>query len=189
MKLNLAILAALVCLSACGKKPDAPAALAPEQAEHVVPSVPQTTSVSAPEQAEHLPVIAGEEVSINEPMPPVDEEGAPPKITAQGKCQGADAAHSVSGEVTIYDAGFGSRLLRIENLKSQGAGELGLAHSAAPAAADVTAMASLGALKGASGNMNYLVERKLDLAPPRALVLVARDTHALIGYCTLAAPK
>ncbi len=186
MKFKLALLIAALCLTACGKKTETPPAQAPERAEHVPPAGPQTAQ--APEQAEPVPVIAGEEVSINEPMPPVDEEGAPPKITAQGKCRGADAQHPVTGDVVIYDAGSGSRLLRIENLKAAGAGDLGLVHSVEPAAADVTAMASLGALKGASGNMNYLVERKLELAPPRSLVLLARDTHALVGICSLEAP-
>ncbi|HVT36354.1 MAG TPA: hypothetical protein VHE37_12250 [Nevskiaceae bacterium] len=189
MNKHSVLILTVLALCACGKhEAPAPQPEAPKMAEHV-DAVPQTTPAESAQPAEAPPAINGEEVSINEPMPPVDEEGAPPIITAQGKCQGAAGA-TVSGDVTIYDAGSGSRLLRIENLKSPGGTtDIGLVTSNAPTTADLSAIATLGSLKGASGNMNYLVDRKLALSPPRALALAAHDRHELIGWCSLVPPK
>ena len=82
----------------------------------------------------------------------------------------------------IYRYGF--------NLLSFGGLTLTFVRSAAPkTAADLQGRLDVGSLKGAAGNMNYLLERKLDLKGQNALALVtAGDNPTVVGYAPLTKP-
>lgn len=178
----LLILALLACC-ACSKKDAAPAT-------DTTPATPAATSTAA--AADDAPSAPDEvivEDGIDEPMPPVDESGSI-RVIARGALVASDAAaHPLSGTLTIYEADDGSRLLRLEDVSAEPQLDLALTRSAAPkSAADVQDKISIGALKSARGNMNYLLDSALKLGDRRALALIDPASGELRGYVPLQKP-
>lgn len=177
----LLILALLACC-ACGKK-DAPPATS------ATPATPAASATVAADDAAAAPDEVIVEDGIDEPMPPVDESGSI-RVIARGALIASDAAaHPLSGTLTIYEADDGSRLLRLEDVSAEPLLDLALTRSAAPkSAADVQDKISIGALKSARGNMNYLLDSALKLGDRRALALIDPASGELRGYVPLQKP-
>jgi hypothetical protein len=184
MKHTNAILVCLLAvglLAACGKKKAEEAAAAPGSPAATTPAAPgdpivvQDTGSGEPEA---IPTVA-----VDEAMPPMDEGAAAPKVIAQGQFKQAGSEVAVSGEATLYDDGFGTRLLRIENLKSPHGFSMEVGFTTAEAPTDAKSLKGrviIGTLKGASGNMNYLIGREIDLTGMRSLVLYEPGTPPLL---------
>lgn len=185
MKHSKAILVCLLAmglLAACGKKKPEEAAGATTAPEAAAKPGPDATPAEvAAAAAPDAPGLAEgvSDVAIDEAMPPMDEGAAAPKVLAQGQFKSAGSEVTVSGEATLYDDGFGTRLLRIENLKSPHgfAMEAAFVLSDAPASTnDLKNRVVIGMIKGATGNMNYLIGREVDLTGMRSLVLYEPGT-------------
>lgn len=90
--------------------------------------------------------------AVDEPLPPFDEgfDGIP-ELVARGEFVGIAPSEAV-GQVQLYAISDGSYLLRLENLRVSNDVDLQLRLRTA------TAAIKLGALKGTSGNQNYLIE-------------------------------
>ena len=83
------------------------------------------------------------------PLPPSDEGGGQPKLVAR-------SAVSSGGQMFLYEAADGTRLLRFEDLSVGSAPDLEvvLPRSAAPTAADLDSAVAIRAPNGARGNQN-----------------------------------
>lgn len=192
---RLALSLALV-LAACSKPPaEAPpatveAATAP--AERLASGeAAANASVADQDRQSALEETEGaEELAINEPMPPLDESSAPPKVLARAMLQSLRDGVSVSGEVTLYEDPYGTRLLRLENLRSPAdlTVELALTREEKPGTVAAGDLLAVGALKGASGNMNYTLGADVKLSDRRSLVLVVPGESAPLAYCPLTPP-
>lgn len=183
-----ALLVALTC-TACGKQSAEPAAVA--TAESAAAPASESQGSSSPSPTEDAALAESEAPGINEPMPPLDEFETPPKVLARGPLKNLRPDLSISADIVIYQADDGSRLLRIENLLTPADQvlELALAHNADPTASTMLeGTQTIGALKGARGNMNYLVNRELDLSRQRSLVLMARGEATALAYIALVPP-
>jgi len=169
MKLRFGL---MLFLAACGKT-EAPAVPAG------APTAPPSAAVETPE----VPALNPDYV-VDEPLPPFDEGGGRPSLVAQ-------SAVSSGGQMSLYEAPDGTRLLRFEDLSVAAAPDLEvvLSKSAAPSAEDFAAAISLGALKGARGNQNYLVSSKLALKPLQTVAVISRSQNVVLATAPLIPPK
>lgn len=173
-------------LSGCGDKappsaPTTPAASAPA----LEPLAP--VSESEPDTAAADPAL---DVAVNEPLPPFEDDSGI-ILASKSVLRTADAALNISGDVLLYEAPDGSRLLRLENLQSPKEVRIDLALSrvAAPASAEDARNAVLiGALKGPSGSMNYLLESSVSIDGVRAFVLLERGQPRVLASAPLSKP-
>lgn len=189
--MRLLALPLLLALAACGKTETPPAAGTPAETaasaaeDSLAPMAQPMTEADAGAEPAAL------SVAVNEPLPPF-EDGSGIVLAARGSFQALDKDLPVSGEMYLYEAPDGSRLLRLENLQSSKDLRLdvALSRNAAPASAtDALDAALIGALKGPSGNMNYLLPRGTDLSAIRAIALVEHGQPRVLAYATLARPS
>lgn len=125
-------------------------------------------------------------------MPPFDEgESAPPEIAGHGQLTALKPEKRIAGEITLYQFGDGSRMLRVENLHTPPELQLDLVLTQAPApktADDLQGMLRVGVLKGPSGNMNYLIDKSTDLSGQRSVALVVHGQTAVVAHAVLTRP-
>lgn len=138
---------------------------------------------SAPIVAADAPAAPADYV-VDEPLPPFDEGGGRPRLVAQSTV-------STGGMMFLYEANDGTRLLRFEDLSVAAAPDLEivLTKSATPTLADFAGAVSVGALKGARGNQNYLVSSKVALKSLQTVAVISRGQNAVIAVAPLTPPK
>ena len=157
-------------LAACGDPPAPPAAAPLEPVKKTAPAAVPLDEMPAPEAA--TPGIA-----VDEPLPPFEDDSGI-ILYAQGALRMSDSAQPVSGEVFIYEAPDGSRLLRLENVFSSK--ELRI-----DVAVQGETLRMIGPLKGPSGNMNYLLERGFDLSGTTSIALVESGSGRVLALAPI----
>jgi len=189
MRLSILTCVALggIALSACGDKQAAPPPATPESA---APTVEPLAPAPEPEPdlAAADPAL---DVAVNEPLPPFEDDSGI-ILASKSVLRASDAALAISGDVLLYEAPDGSRLLRLENLQSPKDLRIDLALSrvAAPASAEDARTAMLiGALKGPSGSMNYLLESNVSVDGVRAFVLLEHGQPRVLASAPFVKPQ
>lgn len=181
---KIAAVLVISLLAACGDKPAPPP---PEAAP--ASATPAAVPMEAPTVAEPMPEAQGP--AVNEPMPPVDE-GANVQLRGRGQLQSLDNSVNITGEVRLFQAGDGAHLLRLQEINTPSALALDVIFTRVPepkTAEDTQSSLAVGALKGATGNMNYLFPKTTDLSDVRAVALVDRSSKQVVAYVTLATPS
>lgn len=174
----------ILALAGCQRGEEPPAAQAPPAGKRAAPPPAAARAQPPPAQEEEEPVYAGPDVAVDEPLPPFDEIGATPDVVAAGEFHGGDAGHAASGRFRIYQIPE-SRLLRIEDLRVADAEDLELA--LLPAAGSLDGAVVLAALKGISGNQNYLMDVKLALGRYAALAVISRKQNRVYASASIGA--
>lgn len=183
------VLIPALALGACGKQSAEPEASAAAPAPIASTAASKTAAVAAdPDLQTALDQTEDAELEINEPMPPLDESSAPPTVLARAMLKPLRAGVAVSGEVTLYQDPYGTRLLRIEDLQSPAGLAVDVAFSNEAEPSSTAGLLPVGALKGASGNMNYTIGSDVDLKSRRSLVLVVQGEAVPLAYCPLTPP-
>jgi hypothetical protein len=183
------ILLALLLLVSCDRP--APTATATAAA----PAATETAAAAAPAPAAPAAFVPPEEewtagVAVDEPLPPFEDDGGI-VVVLQSTWRARDAELPVSGDVIVYEAPDGSRLLRLENLRAPPGRRIDLTLSRSDGADQQAAnatLATVGVLKGPSGNMNYLLDARPDFAGVRAVVLTDRETGRILAVAPAVAP-
>jgi len=97
--------------------------------------------------------------------------------------------HATSGRVVALDLGDGTRVLRLEDLRTSNGPDLFVYLSATPAAGPRDAFdddfASLGRLKANQGNQNYAIPAGVDLRRYRSVVVWCRRFTYAFGAAPL----
>lgn len=167
----------------CGKK-SAPATQDAAAEAAPVAAAGDATSASEPPVPAAPPAVA-----IDEHMPPIDESKGAPQLMLTGQLLPLNPEQDVSGNVMLYKMPDQSHLLRIENLHFINAApdlDLALARIASPhSPEDLQNLLALGALKGPSGNMNYLIPKEQDVSEMHSLVLLLRGDNQLFASASL----
>lgn len=179
----LLILLTSLGLWGCGKK-STPATQDAAQQAAPVAAAGEGTAASQPPVPAPPPALA-----IDERMPPIDESKGAPQRMLTGQLLPLNPEQDVSGNVTIYKMPDQSHLLRIENLHFVDKApdlDVALARVASPRSPeDLQNLLALGALKGPSGNMNYLIPREQDVSEMHSLVLLLRGDNKLFASANL----
>lgn len=184
--LILVVLALL--LAACGEKP-APVATAPAPAAKVAPIGPAEDDLATAEAAT-AEQTQSQNVAVDEPLPPLEEiSGIVTDSISNWSV--ADPEVEISGKVLLYTAPDGSRLLRLEDLRTPKdlRIDLALSNSARPASPEEARAARVvGALKGPSGNMNYLLEAGISLNGVVSFVLLENGQGRILASAPRSRP-
>lgn len=103
-----------------------------------------------------------------------------------------DRSHPTSGTAAVYDLAGGTRVLRLEDLRTDNGPDLLVYLSAAPADAPAGDLdddaVDLGRLKGNRGDQNYDIPPGTDLDHYRTVVIWCRRFGVAFGVATLTAP-
>lgn len=174
---RLVILLAVLTAVGCGHK-SSPATPANEAAvETDSTATPAEGVAAAPATAQA--VTAAPVFAVNEPMPPVDESVGAPQLMVEGQLNPLLPERDVSGNVRVYRMPDRSALLRIESLQiADKTSDLDvvLTRQAEPKTqADLAGMLPVAALKGASGNMNYMIPKDQDISELHGVALLFAD--------------
>ena len=173
-------------LLACGNKEAAP----PAQATPA-PAASAPASAQAPAaEPEPAPAESVSSVAINEPLPPFEEDSGI-VLTSKSLFKVSDSSLLISGDVFLYEAPNGSRLLRLENVLAPKEILIDLAFGRVPepkSEDDARSAVVIGALKGPSGNMNYLLEKTVDISPVRSFVLLEHGKPRVLASAPLSKP-
>lgn len=171
-------------LNACSKQQPAP-----EPAEGTTaPTATTPVPATAPE-AEAEAAGARQDVAIDEPLPPFEEDSGI-VMASRSPLKPADASLAISGDVFLYEAPDGSRLVRLENLKTprELRVDVALSRSANPGSAEAAEARVIGGLKGSSGNMNYLLEGGYDLKGVQSFVLLEHGQPRVLAAAPFSKP-
>ena len=113
---------------------------------------------------------------------------AAPVAVASGSFEGR-SSHSTTGSALLLPTATGSRILRLEDLRTDNGPDLRVYLSAAGADASGSALADdfvdLGALKGNIGSQNYEVPSGTDLGKYRTVVVWCRRFSVAFGVAGL----
>ena len=126
------------------------------------------------------------------PAPPGGTAGGGAGAQAAGVRQGAFMGrdHPTSGTAMVLSMQDGSRLLRLEDLKTDNGPDLRVYLSTAPATAAGSAFddefLDLGGLKGNIGSQNYAIAANVDVAKYRSVVVWCRRFAVAFGVAPLA---
>ena len=179
-----AVLLFAAALAACGKS-------AEEGAPAELGVTPAAESETPPELTLPPPPATPDAVAVNEPLPPM--EGATGiRLTRQARMETGESEAPFEADLFYYQGADGSVLVRLENVRAAPAvkGDLFVSRELAPVTPQQgqNVLLRLGALKGPTGSMNYLIEKGTDLSDARSIALIEPNTWRVLAYTTLQTP-
>jgi hypothetical protein len=137
--------------------------------------------------------------TVNEPFPaavapaaqPMGQDSRSPRPLT-GRTAFISRGHGTSGTVSIYRLPDGSRLLRLESLRTSNGPDVRVRLSVhdvhAPNDAIDDGIVDLGGLKGNRGNQNYRIPSSVRLTDFRSVILWCRRFSYVFGAAPLSIP-
>ena len=165
--------------------------------EEALPQVPETTVApkdATPDKADEKIAETEEPLSSSKSATEPDDVIESPKILAEGKF--ITHEHATTGSVKILQYSDGSRILRIENLKTSNGPKLEVWLTDAPVIEgldgwrvfDDGKFINLGALKGNIGSQNYSIPSEINLDEYSSISIWCERFSVSFGAAALRRP-